>query len=59
MENNSLMRNDTITTSEGVYQSVIYALKGNSVKTKDITKSFRLDEDIIKKISEQAKITTN
>ena len=50
-----LLKSSSIKVSDSVFQSVNYVLRGNTTKSKGVTKSFRLDEDIISKIGVQAR----
>jgi hypothetical protein len=50
-----LLKSDTIKASESALQLVNCFLRGNTAKSKGVTKSFRLDEDVIRKISLQAR----
>jgi len=49
-----LLKTDTLKAIDNI-SPVTWVLKGNTIKTKGLTKSFRLDADIIRKLEQQAK----
>ncbi|NAL78815.1 hypothetical protein DYY65_11325 [Nitrososphaera sp. AFS] len=49
------MKSDTIKASESVFRLANCFLRVNTAKSKGVTKSFRLDEDVIRKIGLQAR----
>ena len=54
-----MLKSNTVTSPRDIHQSVIDVLKGNTAKTKGVTKSLRLDEDILRKIDQQATNSNN
>ncbi len=50
-----MLKSDTIKASESVFRLANCFLRADTAKSKGVTKSFRLDEDVIRKIALQAR----